>query len=156
MWNVWIIVKSCSLMDWNCNVRTCCSLQIFKYADGTTVFSRCFPGSTIFIFVQKWISSWIIVCSTFCGIWIKNQSLDNSINQEWLRQCESFYVWKWKNFNTNIRIHSPFFRELKTLRGIFHGINKLLNIKILFLDKNSTIKIHQNDHTLRYEHTWVW
>ena len=130
------------------SVSTFCFLQIPKHADDTTVFPRCFPGRTVFIFVQNWISSLGIVCSTFCGLRIKTQSLDNSINQERLRLSESFSVWKWRNVNTGIRIHSPFLCELKILRGIFRAISKSFNGKILFLNKDEIINIHQNDHIL--------
>ena len=156
MWNMWIIFKSYALMVCHCNFRTCCSLQISKHADDTTVFPRYSPGRTIFTFVQKWISSWSIVCRTFCGLLIKTQSSDNYINQEWLRQCELSLVWQWRNVNTKIRIYSPFLLELKTLGGIFHGINKILNSKIIFWDKDAIIEINQNEHIIWYEYTWAW
>ena len=56
----------------------------FKYTSMPKIphyFQIFFPGRTIFVFVQKWISRWSIVCSTFCGLWIKTQRLDNSINK---------------------------------------------------------------------------
>ena len=126
-----ITVESGTLMSSYCCVWVSVSLWVAKYDNESMVFPVGFSGWTIHIFVQQRETNRNIFSSTLGCHWIEIDSLDNSINQEWLSYFKTFSIRKLRYADAKI-ICKQTEVNLALSRGSDFSI---------FLAKNATSKL---------------